>query len=85
MKVEAGKVYTFVGVGELLVEELPDPPEKTTITVRGHGNLQAWVGVEDAIREATPEAIRLRHANALARNVACQDETCWCRPYLETP
>jgi hypothetical protein len=83
MKLEVGKVYTFAGWGELLIEELPNPPEKTTITVLGHGNLRAWMGVEEVLREATPEAIRLRHASAIIRNVQCRSENCWCRRFLE--
>lgn len=83
VELRVGRVYTFAGYGELLVEELPDPPRKTTITVRGHGNIQGWMGPEQVLREATPEAIRLRHENAKVRGVACRDESCWCRKYLE--
>jgi hypothetical protein len=85
MKLEVGKVYTFAGRGELLVEELPNPPKKTTITVLGHGNLRAWMGVEEVLREATPEAIQLRHEQAKARIVECRDASCWCRRFDEQP
>jgi hypothetical protein len=87
MKLEVGKVYTFAGSGELLIEEIPALPKKI-ITVLGHGNLRAWMGVEEALHEATPEAISRRHKNAAARNVECRDESCWCRSFMiktETP
>lgn len=83
MKLEVGKVYTFAGRGELLVEEIPNPPKKTTITVLGHGNRRAWMGVEEVMREATSGAIRLRHEQAKARIVECWHEDCWCRKYLK--
>ena len=84
MQVERGKVYIFAGNGDLLVEEAPDPPKKTTITVRNHGGTIAWVGVEDVLREATPDDVRAWHRARLARGVECKNAECWCRPYLET-
>lgn len=79
MTVEVGKVYTFAGRGELLVEVVG----KTTITVLGHGNLRSWMGHEDVLREATPEAIRLRLENMRQRGVECRNEDCWCRRFIK--
>jgi len=79
MTVEVGKVYTFAGRGELLVEELPDPPRKTTITVLGHGNIRAWMGVDEVVGEPTPEVVERRRQEAAARLVGCRASDCWCR------
>jgi hypothetical protein len=85
MKLEVGKVYTFAGRGELLIEELPNPPEKTTITVLGHGNYRGWMGVNEVLHETTREEILLRHEQAKSRIVECRDESCWCRRFDEQP
>jgi len=82
--VEVGKIYTIAGCGELLVEEAPAPPAKTTITMINHGGIRVWVGVQEVLREATPEAIRLRHENARLRGLECKRNDCWCRPYVDT-
>lgn len=91
VQVEVGKVYTFRGGHELLVDEVYATPPKVipftgwepVVLTRGHGNIRGSVALADVLREATPEAIRLSHANALVRNVACRAPDCWCRAYLQ--
>lgn len=82
MEVEVGKAYIFAGGHVCLVEEASRPPAKTTITVLGHGNLRAWMGADEVLREATPEDVQLRHRNAKERGVECTTADCWCRRYL---
>ncbi len=78
-----GEVWTFRGGHDLLVEELPCPPHKTTVTVLAHGNLRRWVDPEDAQRRALSKDLRLRHASMTAQKLECRDPECWCRKYLE--
>lgn len=55
--IQVGKVYVVAGRGPLKVVEAPNPPEKTTVTMRWPGGTVYYASTSQVLREADEEYI----------------------------
>lgn len=74
-----GRIYTVAGQGEMRLAKLDHDRMPEMVA---HGGGTYWSSPEQIVCEASPMDLIARDAEARARGVACEDEECWCRPFV---